>query len=406
MATAQMAAVKAAEYYREVHQFEPLFPQKDLAKFQERSDAVLQGSLRLSGASHESTRTALRELVRAMNSYYSNRVEGQGTHPRNIERALKKDFSDKPDVARLQRIAVAHIEAERELEQKTLAGANPLVSSFAVDAHKALYGRLSRADRTTKDGLVVEPGVLRTEDVDVGKHVPPAHDSLPAFLARFDEVYGPKRGRNDLLIAVACAHQRLAWIHPFIDGNGRAVRLQSHCALWPITSGLWSPSRGLARRRDEYYARLADADEPRRGDLDGRGNLSEEGLRLWTSFFLDVCEDQVSFMQKMLDLDNLKRRIEALVTFRSTEDKAIRLEAVLPLFHLFAAGPLTRGEFQQMTGLGERVARALLSRLLATGLVVSDGPYAPVRFGLPLDALQFLFPELYPEAATAVEGSS
>lgn len=401
-----MAAVKAAAHYREIHQFEPLLPQNELAKFQERSRTVVQASLQLTGRSHESTRAKVKELVRAMNSYYSNRIEGQGTHPRNIERALRRDFSDKPDVARLQRIAVAHIEAEKELEQKALAGANPLTSSFAVDAHKALYGRLSPADRTTKDGLVVEPGVLRAQDVDVGMHVPPSHESLPAFLARFDAVYGAKRGWDDLLIAIACAHQRLAWIHPFIDGNGRAVRLQSHCALGPITSGLWSPNRGLARRRDEYYARLADADEPRRGDLDGRGNLSEEGLQLWTSFFLDVCEDQLSFMQRMLDLENMKRRIEALITFRSTEDKAIRLEAALPLFHLFAAGPLTRGEFQQMTGLGERVARALLSRLLATGLVVSDGPYAPVRFGLPLDALQFLFPELYPEAATTVEGSS
>lgn len=401
-----MAAIKAAAHYREVQQFEPLFPQKDLAKFQERSRAVVQASLQLSARSHETTRAELKELVRAMNSYYSNRIEGQGTHPRNIERALKRDFSDKPDVARLQRIALGHIEAEKELAQKTLAGANPLTSSFAVDAHRALYGRLSPQDRTTKDRLVVEPGVLRAQDVDVGIHVAPAHESLPAFLARFDEVYGQKRSGDELLIAVACAHQRLAWIHPFIDGNGRAVRLQSHCALWPIASGLWSPNRGLARRRDEYYARLADADEPRRGDLDGRGNLSEEGLRLWTSFFLDICEDQVSFMQRMLDLDNMKRRIEALITFRSTEDKAIRLEAVLPLFHLFAAGPLTRGEFQQMTGLGERVARTLLSRLLTTGLVVSDGPYAPVRFGLPLDALQFLFPELYPEAATSPEGSS
>jgi hypothetical protein len=85
-----------------------------------------------------------------------------------------------------------------------------------------------------------------------------------------------------------------------------------------------------------------------------------------------------------------------------TEDKSIRPEAVLPLFHLFAAGPLTRGEFQQMTGLGERVARSLLSRLLVTGLVSSDGPYAPVRFAMPLDSLQFLFPDLYPEAATTL----
>ena len=396
-----MAARQAVALYKEPHQFEPLFPQEGLAQTRARARDVAQRSLKLTASAHESTRTSLRELVRAMNSYYSNRIEGQATHPRNIERALRKDFSEEPATARLQRIAVAHIEAERDLEQQSAGGARPLLSSFAVQAHKALYGRLSKEDRITQDGAVVEPGAIRTENVDVGKHVVPDYRSLSAFLARFDEFYGSDRSGEDLLIAIGCAHQRLVWIHPFIDGNGRAARLQTHCALSPMTRGLWSPNRGLARRRDDYYARLEDADEPRRGDLDGRGNLSEEGLRRWVNLFLDICEDQVSFMARMLDLDNMKRRIEALIAFRMAEDRSIRPEAALPLFHMFAAGPLTRGEFQQMTGLGERVARSLLSHLLATGLAASDGLYAPVRFALPLDSLQFLFPDLYPEAATA-----
>ena len=67
----------------------------------------------------------------------------------------------------------------------------------------------------------------------------------------------------------------MSWVHPFRDGNGRSVRLQTHCALFPVSAGLWSVSRGLARRRDEYYAHLDAADAPRAGDLDGRGNLSD-----------------------------------------------------------------------------------------------------------------------------------
>lgn len=100
------------------------------------------------------------------------------------------------------------------------------------------------------------------------------------------------------------------------------------------------------------------------------------------------------------DLDSMKRRIDAFVTFRSTEEKGIRREAILPLHHLFAAGPLTREEFSQATGLGERMARSLMSALVKEGMLVSDTPKGPVRLGLPLHALQFLFPTLYPEAAT------
>lgn len=385
--------------YDKIHQFEPLLPQKNLESLRERSRAIVAASGDLASRTHESTRQELRELVRSMNSYYSNRIEGQGTHPANIERALHRDFSEKPAVASLQRLALAHMEAEKDLESRVDQGVRPLSADFVLEAHRALYGRLAEADRTTTQGLIVPPGMLRSEDVEVGRHVPPAWQSVPQFLARFDAVYGPERSGDDMLIAVACAHQRLAWIHPFVDGNGRAARLQTHAALSPISKGHWSPNRGLARQRDEYYARLADADAPRRGDLDGRGNLSEEGLSRWVQFFLTVCEDQVSFMKAMFDLDNMKRRIEALITFRAAQDKTIRPQAALPLYSLFAAGPLTRTEFQQMTGLGARVARALLSRLLATGLVKSDSAYGPVRFGMPLDALQFLFPDLYPEAA-------
>jgi hypothetical protein len=104
----------------------------------------------------------------------------------------------------------------------------------------------------------------------------------------------------------------------------------------------------------------------------------------------------------MLNRDEMKARIIALVTFRSQFDKGIRAEAALPLFHLFLAGPTPRGEFQQMTGLGERTARSLLSRLIETGLVTSTGHTAPVQIAFPLDALQFLLPELYPEASTTI----
>jgi hypothetical protein len=53
-----------------------------------------------------------------------------------------------------------------------------------------------------------------------------------------------------------------------------------------------------------------------------------------------------------------------------------------------------------MTGLGDKVTKTLLSRLLKSGLVEPDTPLRSVRFGLPLNALQFYFPDLYPEAAT------
>lgn len=384
--------------YDSPHQFEPTsLNERQLVEVLPLAEEIVLTSVKLTSATHETTRATLRELVRKMNSYYSNRIEGQSTHPRNIERALQNDFSQKPNEARLQRIAMAHIDAEKELEEH-LGNGSALKSSFLIDAHRALYARLDPEDRRSDDGEIIVPGEVRTREVQVGRHIPPTAESLPAFLARIDQVYGSARSWERLLIATACAHHRVAWVHPFLDGNGRATRLQSHCALWKLSEGLWSPSRGFARSTEAYYAALINADSPRRGDLDGRGNLSAQGLLEWVEYFLGICHDQVSYMSKMLALDGIKQRIEALIIFRSTQNKAIRREAILPLVHIFGLGPVTRGEFSQMTGLAERSARSLLSKLLTDGLLVSDSAYGPVRFGLPLDSLNMLFPNLYPEA--------
>lgn len=397
-----MAEPTPIAQYTQPHLMEPLLPQNRLDDLRKRTRSVIEKSYRLAGSAHSSTIAKVRELVREMNSYYSNRIEGQSTHPKNIERALRQEFSAKPEVAKLQRLALAHIEAERELEHGDLKALTPLATEFLRRAHAALYSRLPAEDRVTDNGIVVVPGALRTEQVAVGRHEPPPGEALPRFLARLDTVYSRPCSMEDTLFTIAAAHQRMAWVHPFSDGNGRACRLQTHCALWPISAGLWSVSRGFARQRERYYALLDAADMPRQGDLDGRGNLSEKALWAWCAWFIDLCEDQVSFMAKMLDLDDMKSRIQALITFRAAQDTRIRAEATLPLYHLFLAGPTSRGEFLQMTGLGERTARALLSRLLETGLVSSEGHKAPVEFAFPLDALQFLFPDLYPEAATTV----
>lgn len=388
------------QHYTQSFHFEPLLPQSRLDELRARARNVIELSYRLSRAAHPSTIASLRELLREMNSYYSNRIEGQSTHPLSIARALRQEFSERPSEAHLQRIALAHIQAEAELEARGEAGVNPLHSDFLREAHSALYRRLSEADRQTEDGRIVQPGEFRQEQVAVGRHEPPPGDRIPVFLRRMDAVYGVPHSLEDNLIAIAAAHHRAAWVHPFSDGNGRSVRLQSHCALWSLSAGLWSVSRGLARSRDQYYARLDDADSPRHGDLDGRGNLSESALCAWCNWFLQVCEDQVEFMTHMLDLDGMRQRIEALVTFRAAQDKGIRKEAALPLYHTFLAGPVSRADFKQMTGLGDKVAQTLLSNLLASGLVTSESHRSPVQLAFPLNALQFLLPDLYPEAAT------
>src|SRR5271169_4630101 len=57
----------------------------------------------------ESLLASLADLVRAMNCYYSNLIEGHDTHPIDIERALKGDYSTDHKKRDLQLEAKAHI---------------------------------------------------------------------------------------------------------------------------------------------------------------------------------------------------------------------------------------------------------------------------------------------------------
>lgn len=395
---------KSLLVYDQPHQFEPLLPTQKLGELSEITRRIFEKSSALKSSASPQARAALREIVRSMNSYHSNRIEGQGTHPVNIERALKADFSDKPDVAKRQRVALAHIEAERELEAIVVTEAGALSSSFLTQAHESLYRRLPESDRLTDDGRLIAPGALRTHDVAVGRHQPPTWTSIPRFLKRMDEVYGRLQGVDGVIYTIAAAHHRMAWTHPFEDGNGRAVRLQTHCALHLISGGLWSANRGLARHRDRYYEMLDNADSARHGDLDGRGNLSEKMLWAWCRYFLALCEDQVDFMTSMLDLPKLKDRIRAYLLVRGATDgiTEYREEALLPLHTVAGIGSVSRGDFIRMTGLEERTARKVISRFIKDGLLTSDGHRAELSIGFPLASLNILFPNLYPEAATVV----
>jgi Fic family protein len=395
--------------YSAPHQFEPLMP----------TDARIEPLL---AKAHDLSRLAtslsgtrvppeLRSLLRSMNSYYTNRIEGQHTRPHEIEQALRQDFSRDAALAARQRLALAHIDAELDLEQRYRGaeGARALYSAEAVqDLHRALFGRLPAADLVTPENEPIVPGRLRQRDVRVGQHVAPAFASVPIFLSRWASAYGGVRRGEAALVALAAAHQRLGWVHPFVDGTGRVMRLHTHTLLSALgyTGGLWSPLRGFARDTERYYALLADADSPRRGDLDGRGNLSEQALLAWIDHVLDTCLDQVGFMASMLDFATMKSRIEACLVFEATVLKSgVRQEALRGLHYLFLSGEdIARGDFKAMLGKSERTATDALGALVRRGLLKSDSPQGKVRFGLPQHALRFLFPRLWPEAEADSDG--
>jgi Fic family protein len=311
-------------------------------------------------------------------------------------------------------LSLAHIEVQTLIDEwlEDTSNIDVCSSDFLCSIHREFYERvpenfLNIHDPETEKTIRMVPGELRKKLVTIGDHIPPPADTLDLFLKRFEEAYNPEKllGHKKLM-AVAASHHRLAWIHPFLDGNGRVTRLFSYAYMKKVkleSLGLWTISRGLARRSDDYLKKLAVADSSRRGDYDGRGNLSEKGLHDFCEFYFDVAADQISFMKELLQLGNFRDRIMGYVNLRSQNlipgEETLRAEAKYALANIMVHGEVPRGEMKRITGLGERTARDLTSQLESEELVVSDSHRSPLRFNIPGKVVGYYFPALYPEGS-------
>jgi Fic family protein len=399
------------DFYTHSREMEPLFPSQneelvDLAMNVHRKAAELGGSL------HKITRRSVADLLRHINSYYSNLIEGHHTHPADVERAARKEYDEDPKKRALQKLSGAHIEVQKQIEDRLTDEPELEISSpeFLCWIHGSFYDLVPEDFRRIEDPssgkeILMEAGKLRDRLAKVGNHLPAHHESLPGFMDRFNEPFNPDNLHGTKkLIAIASSHHRLAWIHPFIDGNGRVARLFTHAYMKKAqieSHGLWTISRGLARESETYKNMLANADSSRKGDYDGRGNLSEEALKAFCLYFLKTCLDQIEFMNELLDLDNLAQRMNGYVDLRAqgllTGEKALKEESKYILTQVMLRGEISRGDAKRVTGLSERSARRVLSALEDEELVVSESHRSPVRFNIPPKVVGYYFPDLYPE---------
>lgn len=363
---------------------------------------------RLGNRLKPATAASLADLVRIMNCYYSNLIEGHNTKPREIEQALANKLASSDERRDLQLEALAHIRVQREIDRQYVEGLLPEPASIAFICwiHKAFYedapDRMLYIKNITQI-IRIEPGQFRSKpehEVSVGQHLPPSSIYVQNFMEYFQQRYKFEYlGKGSKIIAMAAAHHRFNYIHPFLDGNGRVSRLMSHAMALEAGIGahaLWSVSRGLARglsSRSDYKQMMDYADTPRQGDLDGRGNLSLKALKAFIVWFLKVCLDQVTFMEKLFELDTLVARLKTYVDLHS-----LKVEAFYILEAVLMRGELARGEVTRITGLKERTARALLSKLVEAGILASDTPKGAVSLRFPINTAEILFPTLFPVA--------
>jgi Fic family protein len=396
---------------------EPLYPVDESGELEELATTLIRSAGALSNASNPIIRNAVAGLIRPMNSYYSNLLEGHDTHPLDIEKALKSDFSNDKRRRDLQLEAKAHINLHEavtlEWKSNKLIHSSPYSTHYILGLHERFYAHLPTDFLTviSQEGeeKQVCPGKIRSEEVRVSNHIAPAAQAVPDFLDRFESGYAPSHVSNKQtikrIINIGAAHHRLSWIHPFLDGNGRVVRLFSDaCFMFDDldASGIWSISRGLARNNTEYYERLSNADMKRHGDHDGRGNLSNKMLVEFCRFFLTTAIDQIQFMHNSLEMDKMTDRVKAFVN-QMIVYKGWRSETTFLLTDIFVKGKISKTDAMRLTNLSDKTLKLITDVLTTEELIqpIKEGKEMTFHARFPVKYSPLLFPNLYPSSKEA-----
>lgn len=393
----------AIEFIQGKHWLEPLSPSggypSDVLAMADELPYLLG---RLEGAIPPETAKRVARLMRLTNSYYSNLIEGQFTEPATLSPRVKLRTAKE-----LRELAVTHIVAQETLERflsrfNDTAWKDLFSRRLLSTVHKRLFSGASEKDLALANGRALVPGRLRDEsqqNVLVGDHAAPGWESVGSMINRMQEAYGAAQDPRTRLLNALAYHHRLAFTHPFEDGNGRLIRMMTHLQLVKIGLGspLWSISRGLAKRQDEYYAKLKAADQPRRGDLDGRGQLTQSGLVEFVRFMLEVCKDQIVYTTDAMSVQTLRDRLERIVRFDPHFIAAgVKPEAARALHLLLIQGLVTRADFKVYLGLPERAAIEQLKDLIRLKVVEAPSPKSRELYpGLPIWFAQLMFPDLH-----------
>ncbi|MBD0678076.1 hypothetical protein [Pseudomonas sp. PSB11] len=217
-----------------------------------------------------------------------------------------------------------------------------------TDAH---YSRLI-------DGSPSEPEILEREFV------------LEHHQSTFADI--PELRRR--IVAVLCQHYQLLHRRTLRNGIGAFARALTfeYFALLGLHPQLWSLSRGLGRRLDEYQSATGMNDPMQTDGFEGAQQLIGREQLAFIDFMLGVCHEEVDYVTTALNRRRLRESVtRAYKTNSRLKDSGIRPETMPALLALLLQGALPRSEFLTFTGLPYEAVDDQINRLIKLGIVMS-----------------------------------
>jgi len=202
------------------------------------------------------------------------------------------------------------------------------------------------------------------------------------------------------LIAALAHHYHLVQTQPLSDdGNGAVARLivHIHFAQIGLHPQLWSLSRGIARRQEEYHAALGITGGTQERQLISGFQRTDKASLTFIEFMLDVCHEEVDYMTTALSRHQLRKSVtRAYRTNSRLMEADVSSETMPALLALLIQGSLPRIEFVTFTGLPREAASDQLNRLLNLGIVViPPSNLQRLEVGLPAWFAQVLLPDFH-----------
>lgn len=346
----------------------------------------------------------LSSSLEAINSFYSNRMEGNPTKIGDVFDAIDGNIEGSQEERNFKLEHKSHVLTSGRLrkliaEESYLSPSDTKVVSLV---HKTFFEAIPESFRKAKthSGKEVDiiPGSFRERPVTVGRFYPPDPKDVPELLEKFNQAYDIRKfDSKEKLLAIAGAHHRFLYIHPFSDGNGRVARLITELMLIVAGfdgNGLFSVSRGLASDISSYNKALQSGDSERRYATDGRGPRSLEGLIFFTKYFLSILKDQIIFMKTILSRVVLESRLQDFVLLQSSL-KRLSDREVSVIEYLFHFGSMARGDVKKVSGLKERQAGIVIRSLLEKGFLRTPSPKGRLYFILQKDLRIYLLKEFF-----------